>query len=393
MGGLRMALGVMALAAGGMARATPPPPPTPCNTALWAIDQSMQATLVQGSPGMLVAAAANGRPLLVRHRGWANVEHRVPLRRDSVFALASVTKQFTAAAVLQLMEQGKLRLDDPVGRYLPELPQGAKVTIYQLLVQTSGLPDYAEDPAGSPTKSVAKTPKEMLAWISRLTPAFHFPPGSKWAYSNSNYVLLGLIAERVSGRLLADLFAERLFNPAGLTDTAFDDPAQIVFRRAQGYRKAKASPSGFANAAWISPTIPGAAGGLRTTADDLIRWTDALFGGRIVKPATLRLMTAPGRLNDGRTTKLGMPEDWQKGLNSDYAMGFFVTPTPHGTRLSHSGDVDGFSTWLAHYPARGITVALLENSQSADMDRDGIAARVFELQAKGCAGGADMLMR
>lgn len=333
---------------------------------------------------MLVEAAAAGKPFLLRAHGWANVEHRVPLRRDSVFALASVTKQFTAAAILQLMEEGKLKLEDPVAKYVPELPQGSEITLYQLLVQTTGLPDYAEDPAGAKSKSVPKTSEEMLAWIGSLTPRFHFEPGTKWAYSNSNYVLLGIVAERVSGKGLQELFEARLFLPARLTATAFDDPRKVIFSRVQGYKKSKADPSSFANAEWISPTIPGAAGGLRTTGDDLMRWTHALFGGRILKPETLKLMTAPGRLNDGRTTKLGMPEAWQKGLNSDYAMGFFVTPTPHGTRLSHGGDVDGFSTWLAHYPDSGVTVALLQNSESADMDREGISARVIELKENGC---------
>lgn len=341
---------------------------------------------------MLVEAAEAGKPFLLRVNGWASVEHRVPLRRESLFALASVTKQFTAAAILQLMEQGKLKLDDRLDRFVPELPQARRVTLYQLLVQTSGIPDYAEDPAGAKTKSVAKTPQEMVEWIGRLTPAFVFEPGSKWAYSNSNYVLLGLVAERVSGKPLRQLFEERLFRPAGLKATAFDDPRDVVLSRVRGYRKSKTDPSGFANAEWIHPTIPGAAGGLRTRADDLVRWTDALFGSRILRPATLKLMITPGRLSDGRTTKLGMPEAWQKGLNSDYAMGFFVTPTPHGTRLSHSGDIDGFSTWLAHFPQSRITIALLQNSESADMDRDAITARVFELRANGCGGRPELML-
>ena len=377
----------------GAAAATPPPPPTPCGEIVRAVDDSMRRTLVQGSPGMVVAAAFDGRPVLVRTLGWANVEHRVPLRRNSVFALASVTKQFTAAVILKLMEERRLRLDDKVAKYVPELPQGGRITLYQLLVQTSGLPDYAEDPAGSPTKSVPKTPLQMLEWIGRLTPALQFEPGTKWAYSNSNYVLLGLIAERVAKRPLAELFEAMLFKPAGLTATAFDNPRDVVFFRAQGYRKSKTAPSGFANAEWISPTIPGAAGGLRTTADDLIRWSHALFGGRILKPATVRLMTSPGRLDDGRTTKLGMPEAWQKGMNADYAMGLFVTPTPRGPKLWHPGDIDGFSTWLGHYPDQRMTLVLLENSQSADMDNAGIAEEVFKLRDKKCAGRPELIAR
>lgn len=382
-----------ALAGAAPAMATPPLAPTPCGEIVREIDDSMRKTIVQGSPGMIAAAAFDGQPVFVRTLGWANLEHRVPLRRNNVFALASVTKQFTAAAILKLMEEGRLRLDDKVSKYIPELPQAGKITIYQLLVQTSGLPDYSEDPAGSPTKSVPKTPQQMLEWIARLTPALQFEPGSKWAYSNSNYVLLGLIVERVGKRSLAQYFEETLFKPAGLTATAFDNPRDVVFFRAQGYRKSKTAPSGFTNAEWISPTIPGAAGGLRTTADDLIRWSHALFSGRILTPATVRLMTSPGRLSDGRTTKLGMPEAWQKGLNADYAMGLFLTPTPHGPKLWHKGDIDGFSTWLSHYPDQRMTLVLLENSQSAEMDNAGIAEQVFKLRDRKCAGRPELIAR
>ena len=358
-----------------------------CTPSLAEIDASVAKTLAQGSPGMAVAVGKGGRVLLSRGYGFADLEHRAPVTRDTVFSLASITKQFTAAALLLLAEEGKLKLDEPVSKYVPELPQGRRVTLYQLLVQTSGIPDYAEDPAGSSTKSVAKTPAEMLAWISRLSPPLQFEPGSKWAYSNSNYALLGLIAERVSGEPLSALFQRRLFTPAGLRNTAFDDPADVVPHRARGYRKDAKAPSGFANADWISPTIPGPAGGLRSTAEDLLRWSDALHGGRILKPASLRRLTRAGLLTNGRTTKFGMPEAWQKGLNSDYAMGFFLTPTAYGRRLSHGGDVDGFSTWLAHYPERQVTIALLINSQSADMDKDRIEAAVFRSLEGRCTPG------
>jgi CubicO group peptidase (beta-lactamase class C family) len=378
-----LAVGAAFLAAPAFAQSGP----GLCTPSLAEIDASVAKTLAQGSPGMAVAVGKGGRVLLSRGYGFADLEHRAPVTRDTVFSLASITKQFTAAAVLLLAEEGKLKLDEPVSKYVPELPQGRRVTLYQLLVQTSGIPDYAEDPAGSSTKSVAKTPAEMLAWISRLSPPLQFEPGSKWAYSNSNYALLGLIAERVSGEPLSAFFQRRLFTPAGLRNTAFDDPADVVPHRARGYRKDAMAPSGFANADWISPTIPGPAGGLRSTAGDLLRWSDALHSGRILKASSLRRLTRAGLLADGRTTKFGMPEAWQKGLNSDYAMGFFLTPTAYGRRLSHGGDVDGFSTWLAHYPERQVTIALLINSQSADMDKDRIEAAVFRSLEGRCTSG------
>lgn len=332
---------------------------------------------------MSVQIAGPKGTIFSRSYGFANLEHQVPMRPETVFRLASVTKQFTASAVLLLMEEGKLKLEDKLSAYVPELPSAKDVTLYQLLVQTSGIPDYAEDPAGSKTKSVAKTPQEMLAWIADLKPPLQFTPGTKWAYSNSNYVLLGLIVERVSGRPLSAFFQERLFKPAELTNTAFDDPADVVPHRAQGYRKLKNS-GGFANADWISPTIPWAAGGLRTTVSDLVKWDQALHSGKIIRPESLRMLTAPGVLNDGRTTKFGMPKAWQEGLNSDYGMGVFVAPTRGGPRISHGGDIDGFVTWLGHYPQLKLTIVLMENSQSADMDTDGIEAAALTMLEAHC---------
>lgn len=332
---------------------------------------------------MSVQIAGSKGTIFTRSYGMANLEHRVPIRPETVFSLASVTKQFTAAAVLLLMEEGKLKLNDRLAKYVPELASAKDVTVYQLLTQTSGIPDYAEDPAGSKTKSVAKTPQEMLQWIAELKPPLQFKPGTQWAYSSSNYVLLGLVVERVGGAPLPAFFQERLFKRAGITDTAFDNPADVVPHRAQGYRKLKESGA-FANADWISATIPGAAGGLRTTSDDLVRWSKALHEGKIVRPDTLRMLASPGLLNDGRTTKFGMPKAWQEGLNSDYGMGVFVTPTRVGPRIWHSGDIDGFSTWLAHYPQRNLTIALLQNSQSADMDTKSIEAAALAMLDANC---------
>lgn len=365
--------------------AAPVDQPQLCAAAIASIDASVAKTMAQGSPGMTVAGAYQGRPLFSRSYGIANLEYGAPVTAGTVFQLASITKQFTAAAVLLLVEDGKLALEDKLSLHVPELPQADRVTLYQLLVQTSGLPDYADDPSGSKSKSVARSREEMVAWIGRLQPSFVFEPGSSWAYSNSNYVLLGLVVERVSGGSLDEFFQQRLFATAGLTHTAFDDPADVVPQRAQGYRRSKTVPAGFINAAWISPTMPGPAGGLRTTADDLVRWSDALFAGRVLSTKSLETMTSAGLMNDGRTTKSGMPEAWQKGLDSDYGMGVFITNRGGRRKIWHSGNIDGFATWLGHYPESGITIALMENSESADLGSDVIEEAVFA-GASGAAG-------
>lgn len=376
---LPLALAAAVFSACSPAEAAPREPAAPrlCKAAVQAIDQAAAKTLRQGSPGMIIEVAQHGELLFSGAYGHADLEQQQPVSRDSVFKLASITKQFTAAIILTLADEGKLDLQDPVTRHVPELAVASKVRLYDLLVQASGIPDYSEDPAGDKTKSVAKTSAEMIAWIAVLTPRLQFEPGTRWAYSNSNYVLLGLVAERVTGQPLAKLYHDRLFTPAGMTATRFDDPGEVVPFRVQGYRRAKDAPSGFRNADWISPTIPGPAGGLRGTAADLVRWNNALFGGRVLSPRSLRSLVSPGRLSDGRPTKLGMPEDWQKGLNSDYGMGVFIRPTPAGDRIGHSGDISGFATWAAHYPATGVTIVQMINSQSADLNVEAVEAAVF----------------
>jgi len=376
---LTAALGLGLPASAGMTAGaqTDTPKPKLCNAAVAAIDAAAAKTLKQGSPGMIIEVSRKGTLLFSGTYGFADLEHRAPVSRDTVFKLASITKEFTAAAVLTLVEEGRLSLDDTLAMHVPELSAASNVRVYELLVHTSGIPDYAEDPDGAKTKSVAKAPEEVLQWIIRLTPRLQFEPGSRWAYSNSNYALLGLVVERVTGKPLAEIFRERLFAPARLESTAFDDPSDVVPNRARGYRKSKDATIGFRNADWISFSIPGAAGGLRGTSGDLIRWNEALFAGRILKPQSLKSMIAPGLLADGRTTKLGMPEAWQEGLNSDYGLGVFIKQTSAGVRVGHSGDIDGFSTWTAHYPDSGVTVVQMINSQSADLNVDSVEDAIF----------------
>jgi CubicO group peptidase (beta-lactamase class C family) len=355
-----------------------------CPASVEAIDAAVAATMERGSPGMVVGVARDGDIVFSRGYGWANVERRTTVTPDTVFRLASITKQFTAAAVMLLVEEGRINLEDRLSEYVPELRHSHEVTVYQLLVQTSGIPDYAEDPIGMATKAMPRTTDEMIAWIAGLETRLQFEPGSRWSYSNSNYALLGAIVERVSGQTLSHFFNERLFAPARLADTALGDPVVTDASHASGYRRSSEAPSGFANADEISYTVPGAAGGLRTTSLDLLRWSDALFGGRVVNRASIAAMTAPGRLSDGRTTKLGMPDAWQAGLNADYGFGFFISPSAAGPRIWHAGDIDGFSTWMAHYPNVDVTIVLMENIQSVALPHGDIENAVFASLLNGC---------
>jgi CubicO group peptidase (beta-lactamase class C family) len=177
------------------------------------------------------------------------------------------------------------------------------------------------------------------------------------------------------------VFAERLFAPAGMTRTAFDRPEDVVPSRARGYRKVKGATSGFENAAWISPTVPGPAGGLRSTVRDLLAWSQALHRGRILKPASLKLMTSPGRLPDGSTNKAAMPGPMRAGWNSDYGMGVLLGSPSGRARIWHSGDIDGFASWMAYYPDAKATIIILHNSQSAERFEQEIERAFFETRS------------
>lgn len=352
-----------------------------------ALDEAVAKAMGTGSPGMVVAVGRGDQVVFARGYGLANLEDEVAVAVDTVFPIASLTKQFTAAAILLLVEEGKVGLDDLLSRFVPEVPQAYRVTVGQALVQTTGIADYAEDRGGEHLKSVRRTPEEMASWIAGLQPPFVFEPGSSWGYSNSNYALLGLVIARASGESYPSFLARRLFAPAGLEHTAFDDPADVVPRRARGYRASKTEPGRYHNADWISPTMPGPAGGLRSTAGDLLRWHAALFGGRILAPSSLAQMTSPGRLADGRTTKSAMPAPMQAAWGSDYAMGVLVGSPDGRDRVWHSGDIDGFSSWAAYYPDRRIGIVILQNSQSAERNEAAIERIVLDALGTAPRGG------
>lgn len=339
-----------------------------CSSLETSLEAVGQNGLAAGAPGLVIGIARPGHDPVIRAWGEADLEHDVPLTPDSVFRIASLTKQFTAALVLDLVEEGRLGLNDRVAAHLPEHPWLGEITVYQLLVQTSGLPDYAQDPGGEANKSSARSSGEMLAWIGRLAAQPDFAPGERWAYSNSNYAVLGALIEQVTGQSFDEAMTVRILAPAGLHMTSVDDPRHLVPHRVRGYSRLGREPLALANASWIHPSMPGPAGSLRSTAGDLLRWNEALYSGALLTDELTAQMTAPGRLADGRTTKYGMPQAWQDGLNADYAMGLFVSGSALGRRLWHSGDIDGFVTWMAHYPDAGVTIVMLQNGDFLDLD-------------------------
>lgn len=333
------------------------PAPRPASDHAATIDSLVSASLREtGVPGIAVAVVHRGDTIALKGYGLADVEHGVPVSDRTVFRIGSVTKQFTSAAVMKLVEEGRIRLDATIGDYLPDYPgPGRRVTIHQLLNHTSGIPSYTGlGPAFWEKSRLDLTHAQMLELFAQ--DSLEFEPGTRWAYNNSGYYLLGMIIEAVTGASYGEHLARTQFQPLGLTQTMYCDERAIVPHRAEGYQLDR---GGVVNAEPLSMNPPGAAGALCSTTRDLVRWSAKLAAGDVVRPASYATMTAPTRLADGRT------QDYGYGLAPDSVAGRPV--------IAHSGGINGFTSFLAHYPADDLTIAVLAN---AGMDTGALAARI-----------------
>ena len=311
------------------------------------LDALVTATHHAGRFDGTVLVADGGEGVYERGVGEADRSWGVPNAPDTRFRIASLTKQFTAALVLQLAEAGAVDLDAPVTRILPGYPaaQGDRVTVHHLLSQTSGIPEHLGLPGFDDLKRRPVAPDSFLAVFSGLP--LDFEPGSRFAYSNSNYFLLGVLIEHVTGQTFAEALRERLLSPLGLDDTGYDDGATVIDRMASGYARVGA---GVEHAQYVGPSVPYAAGMMYSTARDLAAWTRALHRGDPFERAeTLARMLTP--VHDG------------------YAYGLGVSMLPVGASpvraVGHSGGLFGFSTFLVHFPDEDRTVVALANVEGS----------------------------
>jgi D-alanyl-D-alanine carboxypeptidase len=297
----------------------------------------------------LSVAVARGDHLIVDEGvGIADLEWKAPADAKTEMRIGSVTKQFTAAAIMKLHEQGKIGLDDSIDRYLPDFDtEGHTVTIRQLLTHTSGIPNYTAQPDFMSKYAPRDlSDKELLATIKGVP--FDFEPGTKWQYSNTNFYLLGMIVAKVSGMSYADYMQRTLFGPLGLTHTRYGAMAPIIPERARGYSYDFANHE-LLNAVPLSMNVPGGAGALVSTAGDLLRWQIALTGGRAVTPASYREMidsAVPTGQGDGR-----------------YGFGLGIGKTNGHEVVSHNGGINGFNSVLSYMPDLGLRVAVISNSE------------------------------
>ena len=301
-------------------------------------------------PGATVLVVHDGKPVLRRAYGMADLEQGVRMRPGHVLEIGSITKQFTAIAVLQLVEQGKIGLGDEITKFLPDYPtHGKKITIEHLLTHTSGIQDVTEMANFPSTMRTDVTPQELIDRFKNEP--MTFDPGTKWQYDNSGYVLLGAIVEKVSGESYADYLRKQVFPRAGLTSTSYGDLGTIIPRRVRGYDK---QDGHFVNADYLSMTLPFAAGALVSTVDDLAKWTGAIATGKLVSPALVQRAWTSAKLNDGSAT--------------GYGYGWIVG-NAFGTRvIQHDGGINGFSAAELWMPDEKVFVAVLTNLGSGGTD-------------------------
>lgn len=294
-------------------------------------------------PGGLIAVASKGEILELRTYGEANVELSVPVNADHVFEIGSISKQFVATAALQLVEEGKLSLDDPIHKHLPELPSDwVGVTLKQLLNHTSGIPDY-EEIYTYDIYRLRVTPEDVIK-IANGRP-MDFEPGMGRYYSNTGYYLASMIVERAAGAPLGKVLQTRIFDPLGMTSTRFADPEAIIKGRAEGYWVNKRGELINRNATETSSTL--GAGGLLSSAADMAKWDAALYGTEILSEASKEVMWETTILPDGTDTRYGL------GWNVGEDRGLKIT--------SHSGQVAGFVAYFTRFIDHDTSIIVFMN--------------------------------
>jgi CubicO group peptidase (beta-lactamase class C family) len=301
-------------------------------------------------PGIALAVFRDGQPVRVRGYGLANVELDVPVTPDTVFQTGSVGKQFTAMAVMMLVEEGKLGLDDPIVKFFPGAPatwQG--ITVRHLLTHTSGIKDWEHQADIDYRRDY--TEDELVQVAMKLPP--DFAPGMQWSYSNTGYVLLGVLVHKISGQFYGDFLAERVFKPLGMNSTRVISESDIVKNRSAGYTRESGR---LQNQAWVSPTLNTTAdGSIYTTVADLAKWDAALWARRFLAPASYDAMWSPVALRDGSTYP--------------YGFGWFLDLQRRDPVIGHTGSWQGFKTAIARYPERQLTVIALANIAEAEPSR------------------------
>jgi CubicO group peptidase (beta-lactamase class C family) len=312
------------------------------------IDKTVADEYKNVAPGCVLLIAKKGEVFYEKGFGLANLELNVSMKPEMVFRIGSITKQFTAVAILQLVEKGKISLSDSIQKYLDNFHfKGATITIHHLLTHTSGIKGYEEIDARLPNAiRIDFATATVIDSLDKLP--LDFAPGSRYSYSNSNYFMLGAIIEKVSGKTYPQYLKENIFDPIGLSSTFYESATTIIPNRVSGYAWQNDQ---YVNADYISMSLVFSAGALRSKAQDLYQWHKALYEGKLIKLQTLQAATTPLPLTNGQT--------------SEYGYGWFIRNENGLLSIGHAGAIDGFRAIENYFPEQDIYITLLCNS-----DRD-----------------------
>ena len=333
------------------------------------IDSLATAALRNGPVAGLSIGVVKGRDTIVmKGYGLADVENDVPATAETVYRIGSITKQFTSAAMMQLVEQGKVSLDDEITKYFPNFPtHGQRILVRHLMNHTSGIPSYTDVGVRFGRVMTLDLPHDsLLAMVQN--DSLMFAPGSGFYYNNTGYYMLGMLIEKVTGQRYGDYLAQHLFEPLGLRSTRYCSTAPLIKHRSQGYAVERGA---LVNASYINMDLPFAAGSLCSTVGDMVKWENALFGGKVVSAGSLAQMTTPAKLTSNRP----MP------------YGFGLAPDTLGSHraIGHGGGINGFISQEEYFPDDSLTVVVLANTApapSAGLARD-VARLVLGLPRQG----------
>lgn len=315
-------------------------------------DSIVKNELPNNAPGTVIYLTKGNEILYKKTFGKANIELDVDMQLDAVFRIGSITKQFTACAILKLVEQGKVSLQDDIRKYIPDFPTKSKmITIEALLTHTAGIKNYTG--LSTFTEELKRKDLSPTALINLFKDeALEYEPGTNYKYSNSGYVLLGNIIEKVTGQSYATYVEEHIFKPLGMRNSHFDDPVKIIKGRVSGYSQKNGN---YQNTNFLSMTLPYAAGSLASTPEDIQIWYNALSNGLFLKPETLKNAFTSFRLTNGRLT--------------GYGYGWEIGNVKGSPSVKHTGVINGFYTYVAYLPEEQITISIFRNSDNlTDLD-------------------------
>lgn len=325
------------------------------------IDQMLSAAFSPGEPGSSVIAVKGGETIFRRGYGLADLEFQIPVEPDMTFRIGSLTKQFTATAIFLLIEQGKMSLDDKITKYFPDCPPDwNEITVEYLMTHASGLKDYTRLEEWQNLAKEDLSHERMIEILKNQE--LLFPPGDHLYYSNSGYYLLGMIIEKISGQSYGDFIQANIFDALGMSSSHYGGHSEIIPQRVRGY---KSDLDLYFNADYISMSSPFSAGGLLSSVDDLAKWNEALYSGKLLSEASLERMTTPFK-----PKKSGPPI---------VGYGCEITQLKGRKLVSFRGAINGFNSYNMTLPEEQLYIAVLQNNVSTEYSSEYLAKKIAAL--------------